>query len=381
MTVKRVGILTGGGDCPGLNAVIRAAVRVGAGRYGWEMLGIEDAFNGLVDLDYKSPRGNRWLGPNDVGGIIEQGGTILGTSNRGDPFNYIVKDADGTKRTIDVSSRVMENFRKMELDAVISIGGDGSMRIAKRMMDLGMPIVGVPKTIDNDLAGTDQTFGFDTAVNVAMEAIDRIRDTADSHDRVMLVEVMGRDAGWIALQAGLAGGADAILVPELPYRLEPIADMIERRRARHVNYSIIVVAEGARPAGGEASIVARELGAMPQLMGAAHRLAEELKGAVDADMRVTVLGHIQRGGSPSAFDRVLGSRYGEKAAELVAEGRFGHMASLRNGDIVSCSLDEATAAAKRIDPSSQIVKTARALGVCFGDEDMEETVIPAPRLD
>jgi len=368
MTVRRVGILTGGGDCPGLNAVIRAAVRAGRRRYGWEMLGIEDAFNGLVDLDYKGPNGNRWLDIPDVSGIIEHGGTMLGTSNRGDPFHYVTTDPDGTERTIDVSGRVMANFEEMGLDALISIGGDGSMRIAKRFLDLGMPIVGVPKTIDNDLAGTDQTFGFDTAVNVAMEAIDRIRDTADSHDRVMLVEVMGRDAGFIALHAGIAGGADAILVPEIPYRIDVLADVLRQQRARHANYNLIVVAEGAKPAGGRASVVSHELGAMPRLMGAGHRVAEALGEHLGADMRVTVLGHIQRGGSPSAFDRVLGTRYGEAAAELVAEERFGRMVALRAGQITSCTLEEAAAQPRRVDVDSQHVKTARAIGVCFGDE-------------
>lgn len=376
MTIERVGILTGGGDCPGLNAVIRAAVRVGIGRYGWKMLGIEDAFNGVVDLDYKSPRGNRWLALDDIRGIIERGGTILGTSNRGDPFNYVLKDPSGKERLTDVSDQVIENCQKLGLDALISIGGDGSMGIAQKFIEKGLKIVGVPKTIDNDLAGTDQTFGFDTAVNVATEAIDRIRDTADSHDRVMLVEVMGRNAGWIALQAGIAGGADVILIPEIPYQLEPIAELITRRRARGANYSILVVAEGAKPVDGGESLVGHKAGAMPRLMGAAHRVAEGLERLVDADMRVTVLGHTQRGGSPSQFDRVLGTRYGEKAAELVAEGRFGEMASLRGGEIVSIPIAEAIADPKRVRPDDQLVKTARAVGVSFGDQETHPTVPP-----
>lgn len=366
MTIQRVAICTGGGDCPGLNAVIRAAVRVGTMKFGWEILGVEDALNGLVDLDYRSPRGNRWLSGQDVRGIIEQGGTILGTSNRSDPFHYVSRAADGSLTTTDVSDRVMENYRKLRLDALISVGGDGSMAISQRFIEKGMRIVGVPKTIDNDLHGTDQTFGFDTAVNVATEAIDRIRDTADSHDRVMLVEVMGRNAGWIALTAGLAGGADAILIPEIPYRLEPLADMIRNRRKRGANYSLIVVAEGAKPVGGEASVGAHELGAMPRLMGCAHRVAAGLEARVDADLRVTVLGHIQRGGSPSAFDRVLGTRFGEAAAELVAQGGFGRMVSLRCGEIVDVPIAEAIATPKRVDPEGQLVRTAQAIGVCFG---------------
>lgn len=364
---KRVGIMTGGGDCPGLNAVIRAVVHVGKDRYGWEIFGIEDALSGLVDLDYRGPRGNIWLGHEHVRGILARGGTILGTSNRSDPFDYVVQDPDGTKRTIDVSAKVMENYRKVGLDALISIGGDGSMRIAQRFGALGMKIVGVPKTIDNDLAATDQTFGFDTAVGIATEALDRIRDTAESHDRVMLVEVMGRHAGWIALTAGIAGGADAILIPEIPYRIEPIAEMIRQRRRAGKAYSLIVVAEGAKPHGGEASIGERPLGAMPRLMGAASRVADALERHVDADMRVTVLGHIQRGGSPSSFDRVLATRYGVAAAELVERGEFGKMVALRAGEIVSVDIAEAVAEPKLVDPKSQLVEQARTLGICFGE--------------
>ncbi len=367
MSVKKVAVMTGGGDCPGLNAVIRAVVHVGIERYGWQILGVEDAFSGLVDLDYKSPHGNQWLTLESTRGILARGGTMLGTSNRSDPFDFVIQDPSGKKRTIDVSARVMENYAKLGLDALVSIGGDGSMKIAQRFGALGMKIVGVPKTIDNDLAATDQTFGFDTAVGVATEALDRLRDTADSHDRVMLMEVMGRHAGWIALECGLAGGADVILIPEIPYRVESVAQLIRDRRRAGKNYSLIVVAEGAKPAGGEASIGERALGAMPRLMGAAQRVAEALGEQVDADMRVTVLGHIQRGGSPSSFDRVLATRYGVAAAELVANEQFGKMVALRNGQIVSVDIAEAVAAPKLVDPGAQIVKQARALGVCFGD--------------
>jgi phosphofructokinase-like protein len=368
MTVKRVAVITGGGDCPGLNAVIRGAVKVGLDRFGWEMLGVEDALNGLVDLDYRSPHGNLWLKPEDVRGILARGGTILGTTNRSDPFNYVVQGPNG-KTTIDVSAKVMENYRKLELDGLISIGGDGSMRITKRFMDLGMRVVGVPKTIDNDLGATDQTFGFDTAVQVAVEALDRLRDTAESHDRVMLCEVMGRDAGWIALQAGVAGGADAILIPEIPYRLEPVARMIEQRRARGQAFGIVVVAEGAKPLGGDASIAGKELGAMPRLVGAAQKVAYGLSQLIKADVRVTVLGHIQRGGSPSAFDRVLGTRFGHHAAELVARQEFGKMVALRGQDVVSVPIEEALVEPKRVSPNSQLVASARALGTVFGDEN------------
>ena len=366
MSVKRVAICTGGGDCPGLNAVIRAVVRVGKEQHGWEILGVEDALNGLVDLDYRSPHGNLWLRLEDVRKILDRGGTILGTSNRSDPFHYVVEDAGGIEREVDVSDRVMENFAKLDLDALISIGGDGSMRIGLEFIDKGMNLVGVPKTIDNDLACTDQTFGFDTAVNIATEALDRIRDTADSHDRVILVEVMGRHAGWIALHAGIAGGADTILLPEIPYHAKTIAEVIEARRAKGKNYSVIVVAEGATPAGGHASQLAKKLGEMPRLMGAAHRVAVELEELIDADMRVTVLGHIQRGGSPSAFDRVLATRYGVAAAGLVARREFGKMVALRCDQIVSVNVRDAVSAPKLVDPGSQIVQQARDVGVCFG---------------
>lgn len=368
---RKVGILTGGGDCPGLNAVVRAAVKVGVRRHGLELLGIEDAMHGLVDLAYRAPRGNRWLAIDDVRGILARGGTILGTSNRSDPFRYVVKDASGKAHETDVSDRVVENARKLGLEGIITIGGDGSMRIAQRFVDKGLPMIGVPKTIDNDLGATDQTFGFDTAVGIAMEAIDRLRDTAESHDRVMLVEVMGRDAGWIALHAGIASGADAILVPEIPYRLEPLARTIERRRREGQHYSIVVVSEGAKPAGGEASIVEHRPGAMPRLQGAAQRVADGLSRMLDADMRVTVLGHVQRGGSPSSFDRILATRFGRAAADLAARGEWGKMVALRNGEIVAIPIAEAIREPKRVDPRSELVETARALGVSFGDEPDE----------
>ena len=247
--------MTGGGDCPGLNPVIRAVVRTAIRQYGWEVFGVEDAFSGLVDLNYRSPHGNLWLTEDVVYGIIRRGGTILGTSNRSDPFHYRTEE-NGQVVEKDIFDQVLANYHQVGLDALISIGGDGSMGIAQMAIERGMTnIVGVPKTIDNDLAATDYTFGFDTAVQIATEAIDRLKDTAESHDRVMLVEVMGRDAGWIALHAGIAGGADAILIPEIPYRLEPIARAIKARTAAGHPSSVVVVAEGAKPAGGDASLL------------------------------------------------------------------------------------------------------------------------------
>ncbi len=364
---KRIAIMTGGGDCPGLNAVIRAAVKVGSELYDMEFLGIEDAFHGLVDPSARMPHGNRWLTSADVRNVLARGGTILGTSNRSDPFHYVDPE-NKSKGEQDVSARVLQNFRDLKLDGLISIGGDGSMKIAQRFFELGMPIVGVPKTIDNDLGATDQTFGFDTAVSIAMEAIDRLRDTAESHDRVMLVEVMGRDAGWIALHAGLASGADAILLPEIPYALPAIANMIRKRSERGQRYSIVVVAEGAKPKDGDVSALEKKPGEMRRLIGAAERVATGLAQIVDADMRVTVLGHVQRGGSPTNFDRILATRFGHAAAELCAKNDYGKMVALRDGNIISITIQDAIAKAKLVDKSSQLVQTARATGVVFGDE-------------
>jgi 6-phosphofructokinase 1 len=270
----------------------------------------------------------------------------------------------------DVFGRVLANWKQLELDALISIGGDGSMGIAQTAISRGLAnIVGVPKTIDNDLGATDYTFGFDTAVQVATDAIDRLRDTAESHDRVMLVEVMGRDAGFIALQAGLAGAANAILIPEIPYRLKPIADLINQRQRAGRPFSIVVVAEGAKPAGGEVSTLGeRELGAMRRLFGAAARVADGLTQLIDLELRSTVLGHVQRGGTPSCFDRVLGNRFGEAAIELIAQGQFGKMVALRGTEVVSVPIAEALGRAKRVDPDGALVRAARSLGIVFGDE-------------
>jgi 6-phosphofructokinase 1 len=366
--IRKIGIMTGGGDCPGLNAVIRAVVKTSAG-YGWEVLGVEDAFSGLIDLDYRSPYGNRWLDDDVIRNIHTRGGTILGTSNRSNPFAYPV-ERDGREVEADVFDRVLANWKRLGLDALVSVGGDGSMAIAQQCIDRGLTnVVGVPKTIDNDLGATDYTFGFDTAVAVATDAIDRLRDTAESHDRVMLVEVMGRHAGWIALHAGLAGGAHAILIPEIPYRLAAVARAIEARRVSGQPYSVVVVAEGAIPAAGEPSYRDdREVGGMRRLFGAAARVGEGLADIVDLDLRVTVLGHVQRGGSPSNFDRVLGTRFGEAATHLVAAGGFGRMVALRGTEIVDVPIREAIGHAKLVDPQGQMVRTARSIGVVFGDE-------------
>ncbi len=367
MGIGRIGILTGGGDCPGLNAVIRAVVLKACAR-GWRVLGIEDATNGLIDLDYRSPHGNRWLEPADVTDILKKGGTILGTSNKSDPFRW-VETRGGQRVEADVSARVVENYRKLGLDALICVGGDGSMRIAQRLGDLGLAVVGVPKTIDQDLACTDTTFGFDSAVHAATDAIDRLQDTAESHDRAMILELMGRNAGWIALYAAIAGGAHVCLIPEIPYRVEPVLAKI-RDRAKHGKpFSLIAIAEGACPLGGEPSFEGpRELGRMPKLFGAGYKLAAALEPHLDMEVRVTVLGHIQRGGSPSPFDRILSTRFGAAAVEAIAAGKFGHMVALRAPDIVTVPIAEAVANPRRVDPRGQMVQAARAVGIAFGDE-------------
>jgi 6-phosphofructokinase 1 len=366
VSIQRIGIMTGGGDCPGLNAVIRAVVLKAHAR-GWKVLGIEDATEGLIDLDYRSPHGNLWLEPNDVEGILDKGGTILGTSNRSDPFHYVVKK-DGKKVEVDVSDRVVENYRKLRLDALVSVGGDGSMEIAQRFVDKGLRVVGVPKTIDQDLGCTDYTFGFNTAVQTATDALDRLRDTAESHDRVMILEVMGRNAGWIGLFSAMAGGAHICLIPEIPYRLEPVIAAIRRRRDAGKPFSIVVVAEGAQPSGGEQSFAGpASLGAMPKLFGAAHKLATALEPNLQLDVRVTVLGHIQRGGTPTQFDRILGTRFGAAAIDAIAEGKFGHMVALHTPKIVTVPIPEAIANERRVEPGGQLVQAARDVGIDFGE--------------
>jgi 6-phosphofructokinase 1 len=366
VSIQRIAIMTGGGDCPGLNAVIRAVVLKAHAR-GYKVLGIEDATEGLINLEYRSPNGNVWLEPRHVEDILTKGGTILGTSNHSDPFQYVV-ERDGKKVETDVSDRVVENYKKLGLDALISVGGDGSMRIAQRFIEKGLRIVGVPKTIDQDLGATDYTFGFNTAVQTATDALDRLRDTAASHDRLMILEVMGRNAGWIALHSALAGGAHVCLIPEIPYRIEPLMEFVRQRRASGHTFSIVVIAEGAKPAGGEQSFSGpRELGAMPKLFGAGNKLGAALEPHLKCEVRVTVLGHIQRGGSPSQFDRILGTRFGAAAIDAVTAEKFGSMVALKTPDIVLVPIAEALANERRVDPGGQFVQAARDVGICFGE--------------
>ena len=352
--MKRVGILTGGGDCPGLNAVIRAAVRTLIRDYDLEVVGIQLGFEGLLTSSIVP------LTLETIRGILPKGGTLLRTTNRGNPFEYPMPGG-GTE---DRSDAVVQNIHELGIDGIIAIGGDGTLKIAQRLCDKGIPMVAVPKTIDNDLAATDYTFGFHTAVSVATDAVDRLHTTAESHDRVMILEVMGRNAGWIALYSGIAGGADIILIPEIPYRPEDIARVILERQAEGSKFDIIVVAEGAKRQGGEEAYLDK---ATRRLGGIAYQVAADIQQQIDLEIRVTVLGHIQRGGSPIAFDRILASRFGKAAADLVAQGKYGHMVASRAEEIVSVPIRDAVSRPKYVDPDGQMVSTARSLGISFGD--------------
>ncbi len=357
--LKRIGVLTGGGDAPGLNAVIRAVVKSGV-NHGIEVVGLEDSFDGLIE-----PNRSRVLTARDVTGILRRGGTILGTVNRGDPFAYPVETSEGPQ---DYSQRVVEMFHRMGLDALVVIGGDGTLAIAHKFAKMGIPLVGVPKTIDNDIVGTTNTFGFDTAVACATDAIDRLHTTAEAHRRIMVVEVMGRYAGWIALYGGLGGGADAILIPEIPFDLKIVAQRIRDRDAWGAYFSIIVVAEGARPVGGKISVIREaSAGRVERLGGLGHMVAAALEEMTGKETRTVVLGHLQRGGSPTSFDRVLATRFGGKAVELLLEGQFNRMVAFHPPDIGSVPLEDIVGRQRTVPPDFDVVRTARAIGVSFGD--------------
>jgi 6-phosphofructokinase 1 len=360
--IRRIAINTGGGDAPGLNAVIRAAT-LAAVDNGWEVLGIRRGYMGLLNDEVDGEPGLVPLCADRVRGITHLGGTILGTTARGNLFGLEVRQSDGTWGDRDPSDEIMSRFQALGIDALVAIGGDGSLKIAHRLFLRGLRVVGVPKTIDNDLSATDMTFGFQTAVDVASDAIGRLHSTAEAHQRVMVVQVMGRHTGWIALESGLAGGADVILIPEIPYSLERIAAKIaERERARR-RFSIIVVAEGARAAGGEPSYVSGTV----RYGGIADRLAEEIQTLTGKETRPLVLGHIQRGGTPVPFDRNLALRFGAAAVHAVERGNFGCMVALQGKDVRSVPLGEAVNAVKRVPSDGEVVRTARRLGVSFGD--------------
>lgn len=359
---KTVAILTGGGDCPGLNAVIRAVVRTAVRQHGWTVIGIEDGFDGLVGRP-------RWreLTLDSVRGILPRGGTILGTSNRGNPFQYPVTH-NGLTELRDVSRDVLGNLRDIGADVLIAVGGDGTLKIAQGLFEQGLPVVGVPKTIDNDLRATDVTFGYRTAVDIVTEALDRLHTTAESHHRAILLEVMGRDAGWIALESGIAGSADAILIPEIPYSTERLCAALQDRRQQGSRFSIVVVAEGAYPIAGQKAVIqssVENLG-VERLGGIAHQVADQISRCVNIETRVVTLGHLQRGGTPAAFDRILATRFGVKAVDLIASERYGRMVSLQGRQVVDVEIARAVSLLNHVDPQGELVTTAEALGITLG---------------
>lgn len=361
---KRIGILTGGGDCPGLNAVIRAATLTARAEYGATVVGIEDGFEGVVEGRVRE------LDAQQVAGIIGMGGTILGSSNKGDPWHYPMTTAGGAIDIKDVSAKVLQGIADAGIDTLIAIGGDGTMHIADRLAGLGLNVIGVPKTIDNDLAATDVTFGFDTAVSIVAEAIDRLTTTASSHHRVMVVEVMGRHAGWIALAGGVAGGADVILLPEIPFRWEAVFRKVAQRHSMGMRYSIVCVAEGARTPEGEQVVRALDVKRTDakQLGGIGALVAGTIESRTGLETRVNVLGHTQRGGTPTAFDRILATRFGTAAARCACDGKRSVMVALRDSQIVSVPIKDAIATLRTVPQDHSLVSAARSVGTAFGDE-------------
>lgn len=356
----KVGICTGGGDCPGLNGVIRSIVRHGMLSYGYEMLGVKDCFNGLLARPFEVIPFND---PDDVSEILSRGGTILGTTNSGNPFS--LKDPKKVGN-IDESHLIVEAYKELGLDVLIVIGGDGTQGIAYRLAKLGINIVGVPKTIDNDLAATEQTVGFDTAVDVVAEAVGRLQSTAESHDRIMVLEVMGRHAGHLALHGGLAGGAHAILIPEIPFTVQKVADALKARAAKGQCYSVVVVAEGAFAAGDDPMFKASSAGSV-NLGGIGTKVAEVLYKTTDMETRVTVLGHTQRGGVPSPYDRILGTMYGHQAIEMVKNREFGKIVSFAGGKMESIDYTEVAGRFRPVDAKSDVyLRAAEGVGICFG---------------
>ena len=364
--MRTIGIVTGGGDAPGLNAVIRAAVKTAVGEYGLRVVGIEDSFEGLLGETRV-----RELKPADVRGLLPRGGTILGTRNRG---RFVVRQEDGSDAKPDeVYGEAVENLSRLGIDALVVVGGEGTLAIAHEFDRRGLPVVGVPKTIDNDLAATELTFGFMTALDIATEALDRLHTTAESHDRAMVLEVMGRHAGWIALHSGVSGGADVILIPEIPFSMGKVAEKVRQRDDCDAQFSIIVVAEGAKEVEGrEVYQDAGDRQSAPRLGGIGHHLAHELTERTGKESRCVVLGHLQRGGSPNAFDRMLATNFGSAAVRALARGKRGVMVALHAANVRTVPLAEAVANIKTVPPESQLVRTARDVGVSFGAPDEDE---------
>jgi phosphofructokinase-like protein len=360
--VRRIAINTGGGDAPGLNAVIRAAT-LAALHEGWEVLGIRRGYMGLLEGEVDGEAGVCPLTAQTVRGITHLGGTILGTTTRGNPFGLEVRQPDGTWGTVDRSDEIVSKFRELQIDALIAIGGDGSLSIAHALHQKGLPVIGVPKTIDNDLSATDVTFGFQTAVEVATDAIGRLHSTAEAHQRAMIVQLMGRHTGWIALESGLAGGADVILIPEIPFDVEKIAEKVRERDRSGRRFSIIVVAEGAVPREGQASYA----DSSGRYGGIADVLGTQITELTGKETRSLVLGHIQRGGEPIAYDRCLALRFGAAAVRCIREGALGTMVALQGNRIRAVPLGDAVHDLKRVPPDSELVMTGRQLGISFGD--------------
>jgi len=363
---KRILVATGGGDCPGLNAVLRAIVKKATGQYNWEVLGSIDAFNGVLS----EPMQLKVLDLPTVSGIHVRGGTIIGTTNRGGPFRWPVRRSDGTWGAEDRSDELIRRLQYQGIEAVINIGGDGSQRISQALFEKGLNIIGVPKTIDNDLSATDFTFGYQTALEVATDAVDKLVTTAESHNRMMVLEVMGRDAGWIALGAAIAGGADIVLIPEIPYSIESVMRKIDDRFRSGRGFVILVVAEGAMPAGGDVvATQSEEFGYHNRMLGGVGRfLVGQVKQLMpEVEARVTVLGHLQRGGSPCAFDRILATQFGVAAVDLITEQKFGYMVASDYPRIVALPIKEAIASYHYVEHDHPLVHTARGLGICLGD--------------
>ena len=358
----RIAISTGGGDAPGLNAVIRAVVLSAHGR-GWKSYGIQRGYEGLLSFNGVVP-----LGPSEVRGITHLGGTILGTTNRGNPFRYVSRNEQGEEYERDRSDDLVGAFHASGFEALVSIGGDGSLQISHDLWRKGLPVVCVPKTIDNDVSGTQRTFGFDSAVSTATEALDKLHSTAESHERVLVVEVMGRYAGWIALHSGLSGSADVILIPEIPFDIAQVCDKVRRREAAGRHFSIVVVAEGARPRDGAVELLERRgVGTVDRLGGIASKVARAIEHHTGKETRTLVLGHIQRGGTPTTYDRLLALRFGVAAVRAIGDRAFGTMVGLNGPDITRVPLENVVGRSKNIPVDSDTLQTARDLGICLGD--------------
>ncbi|MEI6186322.1 MAG: ATP-dependent 6-phosphofructokinase [Dehalococcoidia bacterium] len=358
----RIAILTGGGDCPGINAVIRAVAKKAILESGLEVVGISDGYDGLLHNRH------RMLHYDDVSGIINLGGTILGTSNKANPYRCPIKK-EGLLEFEDLSRTAIDNFERLEADCLVCIGGDGTLSIAHSFFKDGLPIVGIPKTIDNDIQGTDITFGFDTAVYIATEGLDRVRTTAQSHHRVMIVEVMGRNAGWIALHAGIASGADVVLIPEIPYDLDIVTGKVNDRNSRGKRFTIAVVSEGARQKGGGKVVqrVIEESTDPLRLGGIGFVLGSQIEGETGVETRTVVMGHLQRGGVPTPFDRVLATRLGTRAVDMLLEGSYGYMVGVRGNDLVDVPLEEVARGQRCVSTGDPLIRSARSVGTCFGD--------------